>query len=73
MVTSKAMATRFGPQKWPLLEVPLYSHIYNKIDRKANRFSPSRLCQRLMYIDCFHYRITSQVQNKFHDRNSAIE
>ena len=32
-----------------------YSHISNKIDRK-----PSPLCERLMQLECFHYRTTIQ-------------
>ena len=44
-----------------------------KLTEKRTDFHQADFCERLMYLQCFHYRITSQVQKKFQDGKGVIE
>ena len=44
-----------------------------KLTEKSTVFHQVDFCERLMYLQCFHYTTTSEVQNKFQDGNSVIE
>ena len=38
-----------------------------------SHFHEANFCERLIYLQYFHYRTTSQVQKKFQNRNSGID
>ena len=44
-----------------------------KLTQKLTDFQQADFCERLMYLQCFYDRATSEVQKKFQDGNSVIE
>ena len=44
-----------------------------KLTQKLTDFQQADCCERLMYLQCFYDRATSQVQKKFQDGISVIE
>ena len=40
---------------------------------KPAGFRQADFCERLMYLQGFHYRTRSQARNKFQDGNSVID
>ena len=44
-----------------------------KLIGKWTDYHQAGFCERLMYLQCIHYRPISQLQKKFHDENSVIK